>query len=101
MPRLPEKGTFESNLEPILVNAGSLVRLSRFPTTEPHWSVNTYRFDLQEVASGKGVGTCYAASCVEAAFAESVLHEGGRFVRVAYEVPLTELKGRGSKPELY
>ena len=39
-------------------------------------------------------GTCYAASSVEVAFAESVIHETGRFVAGRYEVPAAELTER-------
>ena len=69
----------------------SLVRLSRYPATEPYWSAGVYRFDNQE-ATGVGVfGTCYTASSVEVAFAESLIHECGRFVGESYEVPVAEL----------
>jgi hypothetical protein len=39
-------------------------------------------------------GTCYTASSIEVAFAESVIHESGRFVGGHYEVPAAELTGR-------
>ncbi len=39
-------------------------------------------------------GTCDTASTMEVAFAESVIHECGRFVRGSYEVPPAELPER-------
>ena len=43
--RLPEPGTFEDLLRPVRVEVASLVRLSRYPGTEPYWSSGVYRFD--------------------------------------------------------
>ena len=39
-------------------------------------------------------GTCYTAGSIEVAFAESVIHESGRFVAGAHEVPAIELAER-------
>ena len=39
-------------------------------------------------------GTCYTASSSEVAFAESVIHESGRFVAGAYGAPAVELTER-------
>jgi len=39
-------------------------------------------------------GTCYTASTIEVAFAESVIHDCGRFVKGSYEVPAAELTER-------
>ena len=69
----------------------SLVRLSRHPSGEPYWSVGVYRFDDPDSDRAGAFGTCYTASKIEVAFAESVIHESGRFVSGAYEVPLAEL----------
>ena len=72
----------------------SLVRLSRHPATEPYWSAGVYRFDDPEPGRAGAFGTCYTASSIEVAFAESVIHESGRFVGGSHEVPITELTGR-------
>jgi hypothetical protein len=72
----------------------SLLRLSRRPATEPYWSAGVYRFDASEVDSADVFGTCYTASSIEVAFAESLIHECGRFIGGSYEVPATELTER-------
>lgn len=72
----------------------SLVRLSRHPATEPYWSSGVYRFDDPDPGRAGAFGTCYTANTIEVAFAESVIHECGRFVRGSYEVPAAELTGR-------
>jgi hypothetical protein len=92
--RLPETGTFEDLLRPVRVEVSSLVRLSRYPATEPYWSSGVYRFDDPDPGLAGEFGTCYAASSIEVAFAESVIHESGRFVDGAYEVPSAELTER-------
>jgi hypothetical protein len=92
--RRPEPGSFEDLLRPIRVEVASLVRLSRCPATEPYWSVGVYRFDDPDGDSADAFGTCYAASTIEVAFAESVIHECGRFVAGSYEVPAEELSER-------
>ncbi len=92
--RLPDSGSFEDLLRPTRIEVASLVRLSRHPATEPYWSAGVYRFD-DPVPGGAGpFGTCYTASTIEVAFAESVIHECGRFVRGSYEVPAAELTER-------
>jgi hypothetical protein len=71
--------------------------LSRYPATEPYWSAGVYRFDDPDTASTGSTGafgTCYTASTIEVAFAESVIHECGRFVAGSYEVPAAELTER-------
>jgi hypothetical protein len=70
------------------------VRLSRHPATEPYWSAGVYRFDDPDPGGADAFGTCYTASTIEVAFAESVIHECGRFVRGSYEVPAAELTER-------
>jgi hypothetical protein len=92
--RLPEPGSFEDLLRPVRVDVASLVRLSRRPATEPYWSAGVYRFDDPDPDRGDAFGTCYTASTIEVAFAESVIHECGRFVRGSYEVPIAELTER-------
>lgn len=92
--RLPDPGSFEDLLRPTRVEVASLVRLSRRPATEPYWSAGVYRFDDPDPGSTYAFGTCYAASTLEVAFAESVIHECGRFVRASYEVPAAELTAR-------
>ena len=92
--RLPEPGSFEDLLRPIRIEVASLVRLSRHPATEPYWSAGVYRFDDPDPGRAGAFGTCYTASSIEVAFAESVIHESGRFVGSSYEVPAAELTER-------
>lgn len=92
--RLPEPGTFEDLLRPVRVEVASLVRLSRYPATELYWSSGVYRFDDPNPGRAGEFGTCYTAGSIEVAFAESVIHESGRFVDGAYEVPSAELTER-------
>ena len=92
--RLPDPGSFEDLLRPTRIEVSSLVRLSRRPATEPYWSAGVYRFDDPEPGGAGPFGTCYTASTIEVAFAESVIHECGRFVRGSYEVPAAELTER-------
>jgi RES domain len=89
--RLPEPGSFEDLLRPVRIEVASLVRLSRHPATEPCWSAGVYRFDDPEPDRAGAFGTCYTASSIEVAFAESVIHESGRFMGGSYEVPAAEL----------
>jgi hypothetical protein len=92
--RLPEPGSFEDLLRPVRIEVASLVRLSRHPATEPYWSAGVYRFDDPEPGRAGAFGTCYTASSIEVAFAESVIHESGWFVGGSYEVPAAELTER-------
>ena len=92
--RLPESGWFEDLLRPVRVEVASLVRLSRHPATEPFWSMGVYRFDDPEPGRAGAFGICYTASSIQVAFAESVIHESGRFVGGSYEVPAAELTER-------
>ncbi len=92
--RLPEPGSFEDLLRPVRIEVASLVRLSRHPATEPYWSAGVYRFDDPESGRAGAFGTCYTASSIEVAFAESVIHESGWFVGGSYEVPAAELTER-------
>lgn len=92
--RLPDPGSFEDLLRPTRIDVASLVRLNRHPATEPFWSAGVYRFDDPNPGGADAFGTCYTASTIEVAFAESVIHECGRFVRGSYEVPAAELTER-------
>lgn len=92
--RLPDRGSFEDLLRPTRFEVASLVRLSRHPATEPYWSTGAYRFDDPDPGGADSFGTCYTASTIEVAFAESVIHECGRFAGGSYEVPVAELTER-------
>jgi hypothetical protein len=92
--RLPERGTFEDRLHPVRIEIASLVRLSRRPDAEPCWSAGVHRFDDPQPDRRGVFGTCYAANSIAVAFAESVIHEAGRFVGGRYEVPQAELTER-------
>lgn len=92
--RLPDPGSFEDLLRPTRVDVASLVRLSRYPATEPYRSTGVYRFYDPDPGSAGAFGTCYTASTIEVAFAESVIHECGRFVTGSYEVSTAELTER-------
>jgi len=92
--RRPEPGSFEELLRPVRIEVASLVRLSRHPATEPYWSTGVYRFDDPQPGHAGAFGTCYTASTIEVAFAESVIHESGRFTGGSYEVPAAELTER-------
>jgi RES domain len=92
--RLPEPGSFEALLRPVRVDVALLVRLSRHWATEPYWSAGVYRFDDPDPDRPGAFGTCYTADSIEVAFAESVIHESGRFTGGTYEVPSMELTER-------
>jgi len=93
-PRLPEAGTFEHLLEEARVQAGTLVRLSRFPGTEPYWSRGRYRFDGPAAGTPGSFGSCYASDDLAVAFCESVIHECAWFRNSRYEIPLADLTSR-------
>lgn len=93
-PRLPEPGSFEDLLRPVRVEIATLLRLSRHPATEPYWSAGVYRFDDPKPGHPGAFGTCCTANSMEVAFAESVIHESGRFIGSSYEVPVAELTER-------
>ena len=94
VPRLPEPGTFEHRLQEARVQAGTLLRLSRFPHTEPFWSRGRYRFDGPPAGTASSFGTCYAADDIAVAFCESVIHECAWFRNGRYEIALAELTSR-------
>ncbi|TAM36946.1 MAG: RES domain-containing protein [Burkholderiaceae bacterium] len=88
--RLPDAGSFEHLLEEVPVSANSLLRLSKYPKSEPFWSRGRYRFD----GPPGGFGTCYAAVDVAVAFSESVIHECAWFRNGQYEIPMADLISR-------
>ena len=92
--RRPEPGSFEDRLRPVRIEVASLIRLSRLPATEPYWSAGVYRFDDPGPTGAHAFGVCYAGSSIVVAFAESVVHEAGRFVDGSYQVPAAELTER-------
>lgn len=92
--RLPEPGAFEDRLRPVRIEIATLVRLSRSPATEPYWSAGVHRFDDPGPGRPDGFGTLYAANSIAVAFAESVIHEGSRYIQGRYEVPLADLVER-------
>jgi len=89
--RLPDPGTFEHLLKEVRVPADSLVRLSKYPTTEPYWSHGRFRFDGPPAGAAGAFGTCYAADDLAVAFAESVIHESAWFKNGHYEVSKADL----------
>jgi hypothetical protein len=91
--RLPEPGSFEDLIRPVRIEIASLMRLSWHPPSERYWSTGVYRFDDPDPDRAGTFGTCYTASSIEVAFAESVIHESGRFVG-GTEVPAAELTVR-------
>ena len=92
--RVPEPGSFEDLLRPVRIEIASLVLLSRHASSEPYWSTGVHRFDDPDPDRADAFGTCYTASSIEVAFAESVIHESGRFIAGTYEVPAAELTER-------
>ena len=60
--RLPDPGSFEDLLRPARIDVASLVRLSRYPATEPYWSAGVHRFDDPEPGRASAFGTCYTAA---------------------------------------
>ena len=77
--RLPDLAAAwaDGRLALVAVDASKLVRLTRFPGSEPHWGkAARYRFD--DPAGYFGV--TYAAFALEVAFAETLLHEQGCFM---------------------
>ena len=72
-------------------DARALLRLSRWPATEPYFGkAKVSRFDdpLQQY------GVAYAAASLEVAFAETVLHESGFYEDSAWVVPWSMLRER-------
>ena len=92
--RLPEPGSFEHLLEPVRVQADALVRLSKYPKTEPYWSRDRYRFDGPALGAPDSFGTCYAALDLTVAFSESVIHECAWFRGGVYQIPAVDLTAR-------
>jgi hypothetical protein len=91
--RKPKAGSFETILSAVDVDVevAGLVRLSRYPSSEPWWGkTRNYRFDdpLQQY------GVTYLADDIETAFCESVIHGSGLFNAGQWAVPSTSLRGR-------
>jgi hypothetical protein len=64
------------SLRLLTLDVARLLRLSRFPKTEPYWGRNqAYRFD----DPARNFGVTYAALTLEVAFAETILHQKGHF----------------------
>ena len=93
-PRPPDADSLAHLLKEVRVPANGLLRLSRFPATEPFWSQGRYRFDGPPAEQPGSFGTCYAAADIAVAFAESVIHESAWFRHGCYEVPLAVLRSR-------
>lgn len=65
------------SLRVIKVDPTRLLRLTRFPETEPYWGKGkAYRFDDQ----AQVYGATYTALHMEVAFAETILHQKGHFI---------------------
>ena len=95
--RLPELGSFEDLLRPTRIEVASLVRLSRYPATEPYWSAGVYRFDDPDRGGADAFGTGYTASTIEVAFAESVHPPPTRRARPGYRQSTARVRdGMGS-----
>ena len=92
--RLPSAGSFEHLLSEVRVDASTLLRVSRFPKTEPWWSRGRYRFDGPPAGDPGSFGTCYAADDVGVAFSESVIHECAWFRNGHYEIAAADLDSR-------
>ncbi|MDM5179652.1 RES family NAD+ phosphorylase [Massilia sp. DJPM01] len=74
---------------PIHVNR--LLRLSRFPATEPYWGKSkAFRFD----DPAQVFGTSYAALTLDVAFAETILHENGHFSAGAWFIDERNIAAR-------
>lgn len=88
-PRAPDPGTFEHLLTPVRVPVAALVRLSRYPATEPYWACDrAHRFDdpLPPARRDERFGVLYCARDFDTAFCESVIHENSLFVGGRYQV---------------
>lgn len=60
------------------IAATALIRLTRFPKTEPYWGKGkAYRFDDPDQL----YGATYTAPALDIAFAETILHQKGLFLR--------------------
>lgn len=92
--RAPDPGTFEHLLEEVRIPADTLVRLSKYPKTEPWWSYDAYRFDGPAKGTPGAFGACYASQRLDVAFAESVIHEDSWFNNGQFEVPMAALSSR-------
>jgi hypothetical protein len=93
--RTPDAGTFESKLGEARVAVADLVRLSRFPDTEPYWGRSaSSRFDDPLTKRSNEFGVCYASDSLAVAFAETVIHGSSHFMGGRYVVAARDLTGR-------
>lgn len=89
MTREPSAGSFEHLVKTVDVVVADFVRLSLQPATEPYWGRRgTHRFD----DPAKVFGVLYLGDTLGTAFAESVIHDNGRFDPPTgrYQVSLAE-----------
>jgi len=78
-------------LDFVMTDIASLLRLTRFPATEPWWGATVrYRFDDPLGA----FGVSYAASTLDVAFAETVIHEVASFEDGGWLVPVEDIAER-------
>ncbi len=78
-------------LDFVMTDIASLLRLTRFPATEPWWGATVrYRFDDP---LGR-FGVSYAAPSLDVAFAETVIHEVASFEDGGWLVPLEDIADR-------
>jgi hypothetical protein len=89
--RLPDSGTYEHLLKEARVPAESLVRLSKYPKTEPYWPHGRFRLNGPVAGAPGTFGMCYAADDLAVAFAESVIHESAWFKSGYYGVSKADL----------
>jgi len=92
-PRLPEPGE-TPHFEHVQVGLHQLVRLSRFPRTEPYYSRGQFRFDGPGAGEPGSFGTCYLGLGLDVAFAESVIHDASWWHDGQYEIPSRQLRAR-------
>lgn len=75
----------------VAVDAAGLLRLTRFPQSEPYWG-RARRFRFDDPAGGFGV--TYCAERLDVAFAETVLHEQGAFIDGRWVIDQTRIDER-------
>jgi hypothetical protein len=97
--RMPDRGSFEDLLRLTKIEAASLVCLSRHPATEPYWSAGGYLFDDPDPGGANALGTCYTASTIEVAFAESVIGQRSTLLRHPGWREAGHLVGNGLGPD--
>lgn len=78
-------------LKTVKVETATLLRLTRFPTTEPYWGKSkTYRFD----DPAQSFGVTYAAQSLQVAFAETILHQKASFDGKEWVIDVKSLEER-------